>query len=289
MNCLELRSSHRFPVSLGLITSALLSIFQAHAESPVVTVTEQLYASPDAPVFGFIWRGAPRATLSAALPLVGVAPEATSGLRLTPFVEIHNSDNSTLVIPNQNWRGRLSLEGWRLWRAQAKTEDGPWLRAGVAVTHESDHSSAREDAPRLISSFRMLNDLAVRMAASTSAENTIVLTGELDSRLFFLSCTHPSVDCRDSFNAFGYGGGLELTSQLRLQKGWHAFWSLSFSWIVPSGDLLKELRVVTHLGLWKRMMGGTWQMFVLGYSGNDVGIMRDTSLQQVGLGIRWAP
>src|SRR5262249_3073985 len=254
-----------------------------------VTVAEQLSASPDAPVFGFIWRGAPRATLSAALPIVGVSPEATSGLRLTPFVEIHNSGNSTLLIPNENWRGRLSLEGWRLWRAREKVEDGPWLRGGVAVSHESDHSSMRLDAPRLDSSFRMLNDLAIRTAAGTSADNTISLTAELDSRLFFLSCTHPSVDCRDYFNAFGYGGGLELTSQMRLQKGWHAFCSLSFSWIVPSGDLMKELRVVTHLGFWKRMMGGTWQMFVLGYSGNDVGIMRDTTLRQAGLGIRWAP
>ena len=283
------RRSLRFVAFGWLLAGALLGGAPTYGEAPAVILAEQLSASPDAPVFGFIWRRAPRATLSTALSIVGAAPDATAGLRFTPFVEIHNSANSTLLIPNENWRGRLSLEGWRRWRTEAQEENGPWLRAGVALDHESDHSSVRVNQPALVSSFRTLNDLALRFAGSTAAENAIVVTGQLDSRLLFLSCTQPGVDCLRYFNSFSYGGALELTTQLRLQKGWRAFWSVSFSWILPNGNLVEERRLVSHLGLWQRLSGGTWQMFLLAYTGNEVGVLRDSSLQQLGVGVRWAP
>jgi hypothetical protein len=284
MSWQEPRRRYWFKTLVGLL---LVSppFHRARAESPLVTVVDQISASPDAPTFGFIWRRAPRATLAAIIPILGSAPEATTGLRLTPFVEVYNTPGALLILPNENWRGRLSGELWRLWTGSNGAE-GAWLRGGLAYEHESDHSSVRANAPRL--AFRTLNDFNLRVSASTSSVNAFVVTAELDSRLYFLSCTEPDIDCLDNLRAVGYGGALELTSQRRFGGDWHAFWSISMSWIVPSSGLVGELRLVSHLGVWRRRPG-TWQVFVLGYLGSEVGILRDTSLHQVGLGIRWAP
>jgi hypothetical protein len=273
---------------LLLLLTLFLPLRRAAAESPTVTVVEQLSASPDAPVFGYIWRRAPRATLSATIPLLGAAPDAPAGLRITPFVEIYNNPGAALILPNENWRGRLSAELWRLWTPGGKGAEGGWIRGAFGYEHESDHSSHRVDEPPLNSAFRTTNDLNLRISASTSSVNKFVVAAELDSRLFFFSCTQPHVDCLDNLNGVSYGGTLDVTSQLHLGKNWHAFWSMSFSWIVPSGVIVSEVRLVSHLGVWRRG-AGTWQIFVIGYLGSDVGILRETSLQQVGLGIRWAP
>ena len=282
---LEPRLSYGFHAPVALLLALPLP---AIAEPPTVTVVEQISASPDAPAFGFIWRGqAPRAILAAALPLVGAAPDATLGLRLTPFVEIYNNPGSPLILPNENWRGRLSAEFWQLWGGNP-TSQGAWFRTGIAYEHESDHSSERADEPKLVSAFRTLNDLNLRLTASTASANKFVLTAELDSRLYVFSCTQPDVDCLDYLRAVSYGGSFELTSQLRFAGDWYGFWSTQLSWIVPSGELVRELRLVSHLGVWKRR-AGTWQVFALGYVGSDVGIYRETSLRQVGVGIRWAP
>jgi hypothetical protein len=274
-----------FIAPLGLIV--LVRGFPANAESPTVTAVEQIAANPDAPVFAFVWRRAPRATLAATLPIFGSAPDATIGLRVTPFVEIYNRPGAVLILPNENWRGRLSVELWRLWTESNKgASAGTWLRTALAYEHESDHSSVRGNAPRF--AFRSVNDLNLRVAASTSSVRRFVATAELDSRLFVFSCTQPNIECLDKLNAVGYGGSLDLTSQLRFGNDWHAFWSMSLSWIVPSGELVKELRLVSHWGVWKRH-GGMWQFFVLAYLGSELGLDRTKSLQQVGLGIRWAP
>ena len=133
---LEPRLLYGFHAPVALLLARPLP---AIAEPPAVTVVEQISASPDAPAFGFIWMQAPRAILSATLPIVGAAPDATLGLRLTPFVEIYNNPGSPLILPNENWRGRLSAEFWRLWGGD-QTSQGPWFRAGIAYEHESDHS-----------------------------------------------------------------------------------------------------------------------------------------------------
>ncbi len=281
---LEPRRPYGFHAPLALLLTLPLP---AIAEPAVVTVVEQISASPDAPAFGFIWRQAPRAILAATLPILGGGPDATFGLRVTPFVEIYNNPGAQLILPNENWRGRLSGEFWRLWGANQASQ-GPWLRGAIAYEHESDHSSERADEPKLMSAFRTLNDFSLRLTASTASAEKISLTAELDSRLYVLSCTQPDINCLDNLRAVSYGGALEVTSQLRFAGDWHAFWSTSLSWIVPSGELVKELRFVSHLGLWKRR-AGTWQVFALGYVGSDVGIFRETSLRQLGVGIRWAP
>ncbi len=286
MNRPEPSWRYRFTVLPALLI-AWMSGFAANAESPEVTVVEQISASPDAPAFGFLWRRAPRATFAATIPLIGAGPDATLGLRLTPFVELYNNPGAILILPNQNWRGRVSAEVWRLW-AGPRGPEGPWLRGGLVYEHESDHSSHRVDEPPLISTFRTLNDLNLRVSASTSSANALRFTAELDSRLYIFSCTQPDINCLDNLKAVSYGGELDVTSQHRFGNDWHAFWSLSLSWIIPSGELVKELRLVSHLGVWKRR-AGTWQFFILGYVGSDVGILRDMSFQQLGVGIRWAP
>jgi len=283
-----LHPCRRYSFKPVLLLVLALPFHRANAESPVVTVVEQISASPDAPVFGYLWRRAPRATLSATVPIIGAAPDASAGLRLTPFVEIYNNPGALLVLPNENWRGRLSAEVWRLWTLEGKGAEGGWIRGAFGYEHESDHSSHRVDEPSLHSAFRTTNDLNLRISASTSSVNGFVVAAELDSRLFFFSCTQPETDCLDNLNGVSYGGELDVTSQLRLGNDWHAFWSMSFSWIVPSGVVVSELRLVSHLGVWKRHPG-TWQVFIIGYLGSDVGVLRETSLQQVGLGVRWAP
>lgn len=280
----EPRALHRLG---ALVALCLIFPVRVGAEPRIATVVEQISASPDAPAFGFIWRKAPRAILSTTLPLVGAGDDATFGLRLTPFVEIYNNPGSLIILPNENWRGRLAAELWRLWAA-SDISQAPWFRAGIAYEHESDHSSVRVDEPKLVSAFRTLNDLNLRLTASTASAAKLVLTAELDSHLYAFSCTQPNVDCLSNLSAVSYGGAVEVVSQLRLAGDWHAFWSTSLSWILPSGELVEELRLVSHLGVWTRH-AGNWQAFILGYLGSDVGIYRETSLRQIGLGIRWAP
>jgi hypothetical protein len=262
---------------------------QAVAEPAAVTISEELSASPDAPAFGYIYRKAPRVVLSAIIPVAGRSSDATIGFRITPFVEIYDESHPIGIIPNQDWRGRVSLEGWRLWQG-SKPEQGRWLRIGLGFEHESDHSSLRRDAPPVDSSIRELNDVAFRVGIGTTIA-PFVITGRVDSRLILQSCTRPGVNCYEYSGASSYGGALDLTFQVPIQeaKGWAGFWSISYSWVMRNDDVIGENRLVSHLGLWTQTLVGSWQFFVLGYLGNEVGIDRDISLQQVGVGVRWAP
>lgn len=261
----------------------------ANAEPPSTILPEQIGASPDTPAFGFLWRRAPRVTLAASIPLAGAPPSATLGFRLIPFVELHNNPGSTTPVPNENWRGRVSVEGWKVWRTGSSPEETPWLRISASLDHESDHGTIRFDSPPPQFAFHTLNDLALRMEASALEIGPIITSIRLDSRLYYFSCTQPGVDCIAHLGSTSYGGELDFTSQLRLKEGWSAFWSASLSWILAHQELLQELRLVSHLGLWKRGPSGMWQFFVLGFVGNDVGVNRDVSYQQIGIGIRWVP
>src|SRR5260370_40233133 len=100
----------------GLLAAALSLPSAARGEPSAVRVAESLSANPDTPEFGLIWRKGARVVLGGAIPVVGTAPDARYGLRVTPMVELHNRPSSDVVVaPNGNWRGRLSSAISRVW------------------------------------------------------------------------------------------------------------------------------------------------------------------------------
>lgn len=273
----------------GLLAAALFISCSAMGEPSAVRVAESLSANPDTPEFGLIWRKGARVVLGGVIPVVGAAPEARYGLRLTPMVELHNHPSSdVVVVPNENWRGRLSSEVWRLWPILNEHGHDAWVRLALGFEHESDHASVRLNEP--IYGFRQLNDVLVRAMLGTDPAGRWVATGELANRLYIFSCTRPEIDCLDHWDT-SYGGSADLVLQSpsRLFRTWRSYAAVSFSWIVPAGQVISEWRASAHLGLWSGGRAGMWQFFLLGYVGHDVGIGREKTVHQLGFGVRWGP
>jgi hypothetical protein len=67
------------------------------------------------------------------------------------------------------------------------------------------------------------------------------------------------------------------------------FGSVHGAGIVPNGDMIRELRTSLNFGVWSRSRLGMWQLYALGFFGNDVGIDRGSTVTQGGLGVRWVP
>jgi hypothetical protein len=273
----------------GLLAAVVFASASAMGEPSAVRVAESLSAHPDNPEFGLIYRKGARVVLGAVIPVLGAAPDARFGLRVTPMVELHNHPSSELVVvPNENWRGRLSSEIWRLWPIPSGHGRGAWFRLGLAFEHESDHASVRLHEP--VYGFRQLNDVAVRTTIGTDPGARWVATGELANRLYMFSCTSPEIDCLGHWDV-SYGGSTDfvLQSPWHLARSWRAYGAVSFSWIAPAGQVISEWRASAHLGLWSRGWAGMWQAFLLGYAGHDVGIGREKTVHQLGFGVRWSP
>lgn len=282
------RLRHRTP--WGLFVLAAVGAASARGEPEALRLPETLSASPNAAAFGYIWRRGSRIVLGLAIPLLGGSSSAQWGLHLTPFVELHNTPGSFSLVSNEEWRGRASLELWRSWVRGSDPDVAAWLRLGVGFDHESDHASVRREVPVPPFSFRQLNDISFRATVSTALNRRLIASGELTSLLFLASCTQPRVDCLLHWDT-SYGGSLDLVLQHRLgsELSWRAFASLSLSWIVPAGRVVRESRIVSHLGLWHRGWVGAWQIFVLGFIGNDLGISREKVVYEWGAGLRWNP
>jgi hypothetical protein len=274
----------------GLFVLAAVGAASARGESEALRLPETLSASPNSPAFGYIWRRGSRIVLGLAIPVLGGSSNAQWGLHLTPFVELHNAPGSLSLVSNEEWRGRASFELWRSWVKGSDPEAASWLRLGVGFDHESDHASVRREVPVPPFGFRQLNDISFRATVSATPSPRWIASAELTSLLFLASCTQPRVDCLQHWDT-SYGGSLNLVLQHRLgtAQTWRGFASLSLSWTVPAGRVIRESRIVSHVGLWHRGSIGAWQIFVLGFIGNDVGIGREKVVYEWGAGLRWNP
>ena len=70
---------------------------------------------------------------------------------------------------------------------------------------------------------------------------------------------------------------------------WYVFGSAHGGGIVPNGDVIRELRTGVNLGVWTRTRFGLWQIYALGFLGNEVGINRGDAVVQGRVGVRWVP
>jgi len=255
-------------------------------EQPLTPQSQWLSASPDAPQIAFFWSGHLRARLSARIPFIGGLQEPGYSMALLPLIELQNQDGSDQALPNENWRGRLSLQGAWTW---GEDPAAPRFSLGGAIEHESDHASARTDAPDV---SLQLNDVALLGAAQIPKPRLMIRT-DMQAVTYVISCTNIQAACVDFAGSTSFGGVVDLVLDAggaRPVKGnWYVFGSVNGAGIVPNGDIIRELRTSLNFGVWSRSRLGMWQFYALGFFGNDVGIDRANTVTQGGVGVRWVP
>jgi len=171
-----------------------------------------------------------------------------------PLIQLQNQDGSDQALPNENWRGRLSLQGAWTW---GDDPGAPRFSIGGAIEHESDHATARAEAPNV---SLQLNDVAL-LGAVQVPKPRLMIRLDMQAVTYVISCTDVQAACAD------FAG----------------------SGIVPNDDMIRELRTSLNFGVWSRSRLGMWQLYALVFFGNDVGIDRGNTVTQGGLGIRWVP
>jgi len=261
----------------------------AQTDEPEETLAPQsqwLSASPDAPQIAFYWSGHLRGRLSARIPFVGGLQEPGFSMALLPLIELQNQDGSDQALPNENWRGRLSVQGGWTWG------DDPWaprFSLGGAIEHESDHATAAADAP---DNSLQLNDVAL-LGAAQVPKPRLMIRIDTQAVTYVISCTNIDADCEDFSGSSSFGGILDLMLDAGgarpLMGKWYVFGSVHGAGLIPNGDLIRELRTSLNFGVWTRSRLGMWQFYALGFFGNEVGINRGDTVTQGGVGVRWVP
>jgi hypothetical protein len=255
-------------------------------EEPLAPQSQWLSASPDAPQIAFFWAGHLRGRLSARIPFIGGLQEPGFSMALLPLIELQNQDGSDQALPNENWRGRLSLQGAWTW---GDDPAAPRFSLGGAIEHESDHATARTDAPDV---SLQLNDVAL-LGAVQIPKPRLMIRLDMQAVTYVISCTDINAACLDFAGSTSFGGIADLmldAGGARPVKGkWYVFGSVHGAGIVPNGDMIRELRTSLNFGVWSRSRLGMWQLYALGFFGNEVGIDRGNTVTQGGLGVRWVP
>ncbi len=241
-------------------------------------------ASPDTPLFSFAHRGSLRATLGGELPVVGARGRDPMTLQVVPFIELHNRRGSDVLLPNEQWRGRLAVEMWRTESAGVL----PW-EVGLAVEHESDHDTARGDSDYR---FLGLNDVAARGLVVVPL-GSVALSVSGDLRLMVWSCNRLATPCADFEGATTLGAALGIVADLRATAsgGWRPFLAVDLSGLVAQDSVAAERRVVGQAGIWTLSRRAMWQLVVMGLAGNEVGMRRTSVSGEAGVGVRfgWFP
>lgn len=266
--------------------SALVHEETDEPEPLLAPQSQWLSASPDAPQMAFFWSGHLRARLSARIPFIGGLQEPGFSMALLPLIELQNEDGSDQALPNENWRGRLSIQGARTW---GEEPDAPRFSLGGAIEHESDHATARADAPDV---SLQLNDFAV-LGAVQIPRPRLMIRLDMQAVTYVISCTDINASCLDFAGSTSFGGIADLmldAGGARPVKGkWYMFGSVHTAGIVPNRDMVRELRTSLNFGVWSRSRLGMWQFYALGFFGNEVGIDRGNTVTQGGVGVRWVP
>jgi len=276
-------------VFLCTMLFTVTAVVHAQTDEPEVILAPQsqwLSASPDAPQIAFFWSGHLRGKVSARIPFIGGLQEPGFSMALLPLVELQNQDGSDQPLPNESWRGRLSLQGAWTW---GEHPDAPRSSLGLAVEHESDHATAAAEAPE---NSLQLNDVAV-LGAVQIPKPRLIIRIDTQAVAYVFSCTNIDADCKDFAGSTSFGGLMDLildAGGARPHRGkWYAFGSLHGAAIVPNGDMIRELRTTLNAGVWTRSRLGMWQFYALGFFGNEVGIDRGNTVTQGGIGVRWVP
>jgi len=275
-----------FTCALVCCPSALVHAQIDQPEEALAPQSQWLSASPDAAQIAFFWSGHLRGRLSARIPFIGGLQEPGFSMALLPLIELQNEDGSDQALPNENWRGRLSLQGAWTW---GEDPAAPRFSLGGAIEHESDHATARTDAPDV---SLQLNDVAVLGAVQVPKPHLMIRL-DMQAVTYVISCTDINAACVDFAGSTSFGGIVDLVLDAggaRPVKGkWYLFGSVNGAGIVPNGNMIRELRTSLNFGVWSRSRLGMWQFYALGFFGNDVGIDRANTVTQGGVGVRWVP
>ncbi len=256
------------------------------AERPDVVDPQShlLSANPDTPGVTFMWRGQLRGTLAARVPLVGRPQRPGLMMAIVPLIELYNQQGSGEVLPNEGWRGQLGLSAGWLW-GERPTERRYLL--GGYVRHESDHATAGTDAP---SEALQFNEVTL-LGAVQLPQPRLMVRVEVRARALFSSCTDIQSTCRGIKGDGSFGSEVDLILDLGgaepIRKHWYFFSSVHGAGVVPNGQVIRELRTTLHVGVYVPVKFGVWELFGLGFFGNDIGIYRGDTVYQGGAGARW--
>lgn len=251
----------------------------APAEPPFLST--RLNADPNGAAYGAEYRGAVRGRFSDQFEFYGGEAEPGYSIALAPLFELHEPRKSHNVLPSQYWRARLSLVqgyGWSLRDLR--------VRVLALLTHESDHETAHAYSRP---GFLALNDLSVR-AQLAGRSRLLAWYASADAQLYFLSCTRPSRRCENFHGSSSFGGQLQAGAAW---TGWNVlgfspFVAASYSGIVAHGLVRAERRLLARLGFYARWRDSLVSLFALASVGNDVGVVRNRTLNVVGGGVSFA-
>jgi hypothetical protein len=267
-------------VSVWLVCmGALVARADAPGEPPFMST--RLNADPNGAAYGLEYRGAVRGRFSDSFELYGGEQERGYGIALAPMFELHEPRNSHNVLPSQYWRARVSLAqsyGFALKDLR--------VRIYALLTHESDHETAHAYSKP---GFLALNDFALgALVAGRSARWTWYTSA--DAQLYFLSCSDPSRSCENFHGDTSLGGQVQLGSALPAFSWLHfsPFAAASVTGIMANGLVHAERRLLGRLGAYAQFGDSLLSLFVLGSLGNDVGIVRNRTLNVVGGGLSFA-
>ena len=270
------------PVRVLIIACGLLSV--SLASSPIAAQqsvdVNRVSADPDHTRLSLFYRGALRATLGLSLPLWIADDDEGFSVALAPMIELHEPPGSNQPLPNQYWRGLLSLEG----RYTIVAVSGKY-GVGLGLAHESDHETAHEYSTP---GFLALNLIAGTLWASFEL-GPLRLEPRVTPMLYVLSCTERDAPCRDLAGSTAVGGHLQLAAHTSEPALWrlHPFVALATSGIVGNGLVHTEQRLSVRAGVYLPVRHGTLTLSVLGFFGHDVGITRRDKLSQLGGGVSW--
>lgn len=255
----------------------------ARADAPVEPsyMSSRLNADPNGAAYGAEWRGAVRGRFSDLFEFYGDEATAGYGIGLAPLFELHEPRKSENVLPSQYWRARLSLAqsyGWNFASLR--------LRLFALLTHESDHETAHDYSRP---GFLAVNDFALR-AQIAGRGRAFAWYASGDAQLYFLSCTQPSRRCQNFHGDHSFGGQVQAgVAWTGLQVlTFSPFAAASLSGIVAHGILHGERRLLARLGAYTQLGDSLLSVFALASLGNDVGIVRNRTLNIVGGGISFA-
>lgn len=241
-------------------------------------MSTRLNSDPNGAAYGLEYRGAVRGRFGDRFDLYASEDKAGYGIALSPLFELHEPQHSQNALPSQYWRARISLAqgfGWSFTNLR--------VRLSGVLTHESDHETSHAYSRP---GFLALNDVAARVLIA-GRQPSWAWYASADAQLYFLSCTQPNRNCENFHGDTSLGGQLQLGAAWTGLNLWHfsPFAAASASGIVQHGIVYAERRLLGRLGAYASFGESLFAVFALGSLGNDVGIVRNRTLNVVGGGV----
>jgi hypothetical protein len=269
---------------------ALSMLLSAPCRADHLSDAQRVSADPDLPATGLGWRGHLQGSAGAAVPLCLQSNPGGWAVDVPALIALSN--DTADPAPNNYWRGLVGLEV-----AYRKPFDSAGLASlALQLQHESDHETRYTTADQFapigyyqLNSVGVQGDLPTRVAGER-------ITFSATARLHVITCTD-TLACATA-NA-GHGSRTvegvaqliwngSLTPPVRYHP--RPVVAVYADAIVHNGLVRGEQRLVLNAGAWcPTVKEGIFELFAIGWVGNEVGYLRRTVVRQVGVAIRWSP